>query len=237
VSLPVSLARKAFWAAKDREGDARRAVSAVRREALIARLRAQAAWKRSTVDIDIAPDAQFGPDVRVILDPNCDAQLAIGPEAILEGHCRINLRGGSVTLGARSVLREGVVLNVPGVLHVGERAALSYGTSVHCANRVSIGELAAIAEYVTIADSTHFLTEPDVKQSDNVRTRPVSIGRNTWICPKATVTCGVAIGDYSVIGSGVTVTRNVPESSLVVQGQVNQITRRLPWNRTERVPA
>jgi acetyltransferase-like isoleucine patch superfamily enzyme len=222
-----------FWAVKEREDDARRAVSRTRAAALIARVRAEAAWKRSSVDIDIAPDAQLGPGIRVHLDAGTHSTLHIGRAAILDGRSRINLRGGSVILGERSVLRENIVLNVSGRLEVGAQALLSYGTIVHCAEQVSIGPLVGIAEYVTIVDSTHFLTEPGVRHFDNVRTRPVSIGRNTWLCPKATVASGVSIGEYCVVGAGVTVTADVPDSHAVGQGQVASRVRMLPWHRLQ----
>ena len=135
-----------------------------------------------------------------------------------------------MTLGEGSVLREGVVLNVSGTLDVGEQSLLSYGTVVHCADAVRIGPLVGIAEYVTIVDSAHFLTEPDARHIDNVRTGPVSIGRNTWLCPKTTVTAGVSVGDYCVIGAGVTLNRDVPDGHCVGQGQVAQRRRSLPWD-------
>lgn len=231
-----ALASKAFWAAKRREDDARRAVCAARRAALITRLRAEAAWKRSTVDLDIAADAYLGPGIRVLLDPGTHSRLHIGARAIVDGRCRINLRGGVVSLGEGGVLREGVVLNVSGTLEIGAHSLLSYGTVVHCADDVRIGPLVGVAEYVTIVDSTHFLTEPDVRHIDNVRTRPVSIGRNTWLCPKATVTSGVSVGDYCVVGAGVTLTRDVPDGHSVAQGQVTQRRRALPWDSLQ-VPA
>ncbi len=70
------------------------------------------------------------------------------------------------------MLRESVVLNVSGTLEIGAHSLLSYGTIVHCADDVRIGSLVGVAEYVTIVDSTHFLTEPDVRHFDNVRTQP-----------------------------------------------------------------
>jgi acetyltransferase-like isoleucine patch superfamily enzyme len=57
----------------------------------------------------------------------------------------------------------------------------------------------------------------------------VTIGRNTWLCPKSTVTMGVTIGDFCVIGSGVTVTRDVPDGHLVAAAQTIERRRRLPW--------
>jgi acetyltransferase-like isoleucine patch superfamily enzyme len=229
VSSAKSLASKLFWAAKEREDDARRAVSAARRAALTNRLRTEAAWKRATVDLDIARDAHLGPGIRIHVDPGMHSRLSIGSGAILDGRCRINLRGGTVSLGERSVLREGVVLNVSGTLEIGDQSLLSYGTIVHCAEQVSIGPLVGIAEYVTIVDSAHFLTEPDVRHIDNVRTKAVSIGHNTWLCPKATVTSGVSVGNYCVVSAGVTLTRDVPDGHSVGQGQVAQRRRSLPW--------
>jgi acetyltransferase-like isoleucine patch superfamily enzyme len=233
----VKAVRSVFWTLKEREDDLWRAVSRSRREALIARLRAEAAWKRSSVDIDISPDARLGPGIRVHLDPHTQSRLHIGPGAIIDGRCRINLRGGSVSLGECSVLREGVVLNVSGTLEIGDQSLLSYGTIIHCADRVSLGPLVGVAEYVTIVDSTHFLTEPDVRHFDNVRTKPVSVGRNSWLCPKATVASGVSIGDFCVVGAGVTLTRDVPDSHAVGQSQVVQRRRALPWDDNLQVPA
>jgi acetyltransferase-like isoleucine patch superfamily enzyme len=41
---------------------------------------------------------------------------------------------------------------------------------------------------------------------------------------------GVTIGDYCVVGSGVTVTQDVPDGHSVGQAQTIQRRRRLPWD-------
>ena len=224
------LASKAFWALKEREPEARRMFSAARREALIARIRAQAAWQRSSVDIDIDPTATIGPDIAVTIDPDTASTLFLGPDTVLAGRLRLHLRGGHISIADRSSIRQNSVLNVSGDLYVGPDSILSYGTIVHCAERIVLREIVGIAEYVTVVDSTHFHTDPQVRHYDNVRTKPVSIGRNTWLCPKSTVAMGVTIGDYCVIGSGVTVTRDVADGHSVGQGQVVERRRTLPWD-------
>lgn len=223
------LAGKAFWAAKEREPQARRLLGAARREALIARVRAQAAWQRSSVELDIDPAATIGPGIAVTVDPETTSGLHLGPGALLAGQLRINLRGGQIRIADRTSIRQNTVLNVSGTLDIGPDSILSYGTLVHCAERITLRGIVGIAEYVTLVDSTHFHTDRDTRHYDNVRTKPVTIGTNTWLCPKSTVTMGVTIGDYCVIGSGVTVTRDVPDGHLVGQGQPVQRRRRLPW--------
>lgn len=223
------LASKAFWALKEREPEARRLVGAARRESLIARIRTQAAWQRSQVNVDIDPTATIGPDITVTVDPGTTSSLRLGPGTELAGRLRIHLRGGQISIAERSSIRQNSVLNVSGQLDVGPDSILSYGTVVHCAERITLTDIVGIAEYVTVVDSTHFLTDPDTRHYDNVRTKPVTIGRNTWLCPKSTVTMGVTIGDYCVIGAGVTVTQDVPSGHSVGQGQTLQRRRRLPW--------
>jgi acetyltransferase-like isoleucine patch superfamily enzyme len=224
------LASKAFWALKEQEPEAQRWVNAARREALIGRVRAQAAWKRSSVDIDIDPSATIGPDVAITVDPGTTSRLLLGPGTSLAGQLRIHLRGGLITIADRTSIRQHTVLNVSGRFEVGPDSILSYGTIVHCAQRITLSQIVGIAEYVTLVDSTHFLTDERTRHYDNVRTKPVTIGRNTWLCPKSTVTMGVTIGDYCVVGSGVTVTQDVPDGHSVGQAQTIQRRRRLPWD-------
>ena len=67
---------------------------------------------------------------------------------------------------------------------------LSWNSVIHCSNRVTIEEMAGLAEQVTVADSSHYFTTPDDHFWHNVRLGEVSIGRNTWICPKVTLARG-----------------------------------------------
>ena len=54
--------------------------------------------------------------------------------------------------------------------------------------------------------------------------KSVSIGAN------ATIVCGVTIGEYSMIGSGTVVTRDIPPFSLVIgnPGCLNNQRQRIP---------
>ncbi len=39
---------------------------------------------------------------------------------------------------------------------------------------------------------------------------PITVEDNVWICGGVTVVCGVSIGDDSIIGAGVVVTKEIP---------------------------
>ena len=55
---------------------------------------------------------------------------------------------------------------------------------------------------------------------------PVSIGSNVWIGGGAVINPGVTIGDYSVIGSGSVVTKDIP-SSVVAAGNPCRVIREI----------
>ena len=209
-------AAASFWSAKKCEPAARGAISGARRRALAASVFAQAAWNRAHVTLDIDPDVWIGPDVRIRVDPETTSRLQIGAGSVLDGRCRINLRGGDIVLAPRTTLRERVLLNVRGRLFIGEDSIISHAAVIHCAEQVSIQERVGVAEFVSIADSLHFHTDDGVRVFDNVRNAPVVVGADTWLCPKVTVTSGVRIGARCVIASNVVVTKDVPDDCALI---------------------
>jgi acetyltransferase-like isoleucine patch superfamily enzyme len=190
-------------------------------------VQAQAAWKRADVTLEIDPDAWIGPDVRIRVDPDSTSRLHIGAGAVLDGRCRINLRGGEIVIAARTTIRERVLLNVRGQLLIGADSIVSHATVIHCAEQVILGDRVGVAEYVSIADSVHFHTDDGVRVFDNVRSAPVVIGADTWLCPKVTVTSGVRIGARCVIASNVVVTKDVGDDGTIV-GAANRTLERRP---------
>jgi acetyltransferase-like isoleucine patch superfamily enzyme len=208
----VSVATKPLWWVKER--DPLRYLHRARRAALLARIKASAAWNRSTVELDVAPDLKVGRGVRAEIAPNTANVLRIGPGCAIRDNVALQLKGGSITMGPRCELRRNTILNISGDLVLAERNILSYGVVVHCAESVVLEKHASVAELATIADSTHYWTGPDDFFYDNVRTAPIRIGANTWLCPRAAVTSGVTVGSHCLIASGSVVTCDVPDGHL-----------------------
>lgn len=201
------------------------------------RVKIAAARSHALVSVEIAADARIGRRVRVDIENASRGSLHIGPGAVVDDDVRIQLVGGSVTIGAHSEVRRACVLDVAGVFALEGRNLLSWATVVHCAESIRFEEYATCGEFVTLADSAHFFSEPDESHRENVDSAPITVGRNTWIGAKATITRGVSIGAYSIVGAHSVVTRDVPDGHLAA-GAPAEVVRRvdLPWDDTEETP-
>ena len=206
-----------------------RAVRSSRRKRLIAETRASAIWHHATVDLRIDPDVTIGRGVRVVFEPWSQNVLHIGPRCWIGDNALIQLKGGSVTLGPGVHLRRDAILNVAGRLECAGENLIGWNSVVHCSNEVRIGRQATIAEQVTIADSSHYFSEPDAHVWHNVRIGSVSIGDNTWVCAKATITRDATVGSHCIVGANSVVVGDVPDGSLAsgVPAVVRPLS--LPW--------
>lgn len=202
----------------------------LRRAAFLTRLQVAAELAGARVDVDIADDLLVGRGVRIAFEPDTDNVLRIGPGSRIEDRVLLMLRGGSLLAGERVELRRDVVLKVDGRLRLDGDNLVSWGSVVHCSNDVHLERMAILTEQVTVADSSHFFTTPDTHFWHNVRTGSVRVGRNTWVCPKATLARGADVGAHCIVASGSVVTGSVPDGSLA--SGVPAVVRPLglPWD-------
>ena len=197
----------------------------------VARIRAMAFVKRTHVDLEIGPGFQLGKRVVVKIAPRSSVTVRFGP------HCRVGegalllFTAGSLWCGEDVQFRRFNVVNVVGDLRLEGGNIFSFGTVVHCAEKIHLGKWSGCGEYVTIVDSTHFYTEPDVCISRNTATAPVIIGDNVFICPRATVNRGVTVEDFVIIGPNSVVNKDV-ERGMFVSGVPAKPIRpiELPWD-------
>lgn len=217
-----------YW--KLRARDPRRLLWRWRRLVLVTRARLTALWFHASLDIDVAPDVRIGRHVRIEITPDTANVLHAASGAQLLDRVHILLRGGSILLGRQAQVRKDTTLNVSGRLVMHDRSILGYACVVHCAESIELAAMAGCAEQVTLADSSHYFTAPDEWFYDNVRTGPIHVGFNTWLCPRVTVTSGVRIGDHCIVGANSVVHRDVPDGHLasgVPAERVRPID--LPW--------
>lgn len=205
------------------------ALVATRRRAFITRTRLAAAAANATIELSIAPDVVIGRDVRVTFEPHSRNALHIGPHSRLEDRVLVQLKGGTVRIGDRVGIRRDCVLNVAGELTIDGDTPISWGSIIHCSTRIHLERMVGLAEQVTLADSSHYFTEPDAHFWHNVRTGAIEIGRNTWLCPKVTVTRDVKIGSHCIIGAGSVVVGEVPAGSLASGVPATYRPLPLPW--------
>jgi len=132
--------------------------------------------------------------------------LELGDGAYLMHGVRLQLRGGSIALGAHTHVRDGAVLKADGRLRVGEEVTISYGDVLACTERIEIGDRVGLGERVTITDSdhthdgsaTHYLRQP-------LRVAPVRLGQNVLVSANAVVLRGAEVGPHAVIAAGAVV--------------------------------
>ena len=173
-------------------------------------MRAAAALVGSSIEVEIGRDVEIAWTARVDVWPGTDSRLTIGDGARIGDGALLSLRGGSMRIGERALVRRGVHMNATGDLRIGADTLVSWGVIVHCAESVELGDLSVLSEYATVADSNHVRTPPGDPVHHSIRTAPVHIGRNVWVGAKATITAGVTVGDQAFVGANSVVVDDVP---------------------------
>lgn len=208
------VASAVYWRARAADAPVRARARQARRAAFIARARLAAAWLRVPLELEIAGDADIAANVRLRFTAGAPAGLVVGPGAHIAEGVLLDFRGGSLHLDAGAELRRGCVCHLGGRCHLGPQVVLSYGTIVHCSERIEIGRDTVIGEYSTITDSAHRHGYGPVHHT--IRTAPVAIGQNCWIGAKATLARGVRVGDEVVVGANSLVTGTVDSGERVL---------------------
>jgi acetyltransferase-like isoleucine patch superfamily enzyme len=111
---------------------------------------------------------------------------------------------------------------------IGAKSVIGGGTVINSYLDVSIGEGALFADDVHITDFDHRTDRLDLPIKDQgIVTSPVRIGPDVWLGRGVTVLRGVDIGQGSVIGAHAVVTRDIPPYSVAVGAPARVVRSRL----------
>jgi len=121
---------------------------------------------------------------------------------------RLKLRSGRIRLGSGSHIREFCMLKSGGDLDIGRDVEVSYGTTMHCHERIELADWVGITDRVTIVDSEHTLdgTGHDHFFHRPVRADPVVIGRNTFLASNSVIAAGSRVGPNAAVAAGAVLT-------------------------------
>lgn len=136
-----------------------------------------------------------------VVDPG--AQLAAGAKVWHFAHVMPGAR-----IGAGASLGQNVFVG-PGV-PVGAGARVQNNVSLYAG--VEVGEEAFIGPSAVFTNVRH----PRSHESRKDAFETTKVGRRATVGANATIRCGVTLGDYSFVGAGAVVTRDVPASAIVV---------------------
>jgi acetyltransferase-like isoleucine patch superfamily enzyme len=136
----------------------------------------------------------------------------VGQGTIVGRHTEI-INASRVKIGKGCLLQDSVYIRAgtQGEIIMGDRAGLNSFCRVFGHGSVMIGEDAQIGPGTLITTTTHSYYD-DLETSF----KPVVIGKGVWIGGNSTILPGVTIGDFSVVGAGSVVTRDVPPGAVVV---------------------
>jgi galactoside O-acetyltransferase len=136
-----------------------------------------------------------------------DFLLRIGDQCDLEGFWVVHSPAAEITIGSRSEVNAGCLLDV--------------------VERLTIGDDVLVAAEVYIADHDSHSLDWNVRAADHLARRrgekdwdvvpraPVRIDDKAWIGRRAMVFKGVTVGEGAIVGAGSVVTRSVEPWTLV----------------------
>ena len=225
-----SPARRALRLVSENQWQIRLSYRKFRQKVFIARVRALAMWERAEVKFDLAPDLQIGKKVRVIVWPGTVTTVKIGTKSKIGDNVTFHMKGGSMIAGVRTDIRPGCAIQIEGKIALDGENTISYGCVLHSGDSIHLGYAAIMAEYASVADSTHFFTDADDPVGENVKFAPIEIGRNSFLCPRVSVGRGVTIGPWTIVGPSSVVAKDLP-AGVFASGVPAEVVRNLdhPW--------
>ena len=159
---------------------------------------------------------RFDGPTGVYVEPGGDSRLVIGDDVRVSAGARFKLLGGSVEVGPRTVVRDGVVLKSSGRLVIGAACVISYGVVVHCSEAVTLEDHVGLGDRTTVVDSAHETDGSDTPWVDQpAPSEPVLVGRNTMVFANATILRGARVGHNSVVAAGAVVSGEHPDAVLL----------------------
>lgn len=179
----------------------------------------------STLHLRIGQDVRLGRGMTIEIYPAGDNRLELADGVDFHNNVRILMRGGAISLGPRTRVRDGVLLKSDGALDVGEGVTLGPFCALHCTGNIALGDLVGLGERVSIIDSDHEFDGVDLdflKKDLNVS--PVRVGRQTMIAIGSVLLRGAEIGANSVVAANSVVRGEVyPAASLLGGNPARQL--------------
>ena len=106
------------------------------------------------------------------------------------------LRLFGATIGRDTLIRN-IHVKFPWNLHIGDRCWLGEGVWLHNQDTLTIGADTVISQQSFITTGSH-----DSRETMDLVTRPVRIGRGVWVTSRCIVLAGVEIGENAVLTPG-----------------------------------
>ena len=102
-------------------------------------------------------------------------------------------------------------IQIPWNLTMKHRACLGESANAYSLGKIDIQEGATIAQEAYLCTGTHDFNDPSLQ----LITKPITVGKNTFIGARAMILPGVSIGYQAIVGAMSVVSKDVPDHKIV----------------------
>ena|ERR1035437_6715991 len=136
--------------------------------------------------------------------------------------------GGSITIGNRCTISDGVILApYGGSIELGDNIFIGPHCVIYGHGGLRIGSNTMIAAHTIIIPANHNFSDPDRLIQDQGETRRgITIEDDCWIGSGVRICDGVTLGRGTVVGAGSVVTKSLPAGIIAVGVPARQIKSR-----------
>ena len=113
-------------------------------------------------------------------------------------------------------------IQIPWNLTMRHRACLGERSNAYSLGKIEIQVGATVAQEAYLCTGTHDFQDPSLQ----LITKPIIIGKNSFIGARAMILPGVSIGDHAIIGAMSVVSKDVPDHQIVAGNSAKKIGER-----------
>jgi len=110
-------------------------------------------------------------------------------------------------------------IQIPWNLTMKHRACLGERANAYSLGKIEIQEGATVAQEAYLCTGTHDFNDPSLQ----LITKPITIGKNSFIGARAMILPGVSIGDQAIVGAMSVITKNIPSDQVVAGNPARKI--------------
>lgn len=168
------------------------------------------------------PPCSFVSEEATLVFPD---HIQLGENVLLMAEARLICAGmppylipaGTIKIGAKTVIREGAILQTyGGKIVIGKNCTINPYCMIQGNGGVEIGDNSLIASHVCMYSANHRFSDPTRPIRSQGETRKgIRVGSDVWIGGGAIILDGVTIGDGAVIAAGAVVNRDIPPGTIV----------------------
>jgi putative colanic acid biosynthesis acetyltransferase WcaF len=113
-------------------------------------------------------------------------------------------------------------IQIPWNLTMKHRACLGERANAYSLGKIKIEEGATIAQDAYLCTGTHDFNDPSLQ----LITKPITVGKNSFIGARAMILPGVCIGNRAIVGAMSVVSKDVPDHQVIAGNPAKKIGER-----------